>query len=329
MDQLRLCLACKTSAPTHKFSSGFNLLKTCFECRVFSSVLTFSVYANLVSGHQERNKRSCHHAHVADEANPPPAKRARRALEDLNPNVTYNRREVESTQACKVRRAAVAKERRARNHQRHGEEPTPSPPNSQPAVWSSTAAVRSFTAAVRSPPTTVQNPAQAAARDSLQEPAVSEEHWGYITDFYERLPQIKREECTICNEIWYDLKVENGVCNRYHQRAKNNHPPLFTAANHLDVGAIPPHLPQLTQIEEQLIAQVHVHVQVWQIKGQQYKYKYHIVNFMQNTTKVYKKLPLLVTELDVSCSNSVRTLFGKCSGTNLCRLYCSGLLLAA
>ena len=233
---------------------------------------------------------------------------------------------MESTQACKVRRAVVAKERRARNHRRHGEEPTPSPSNPQPAVRSSPAAVRSSSAGVQRPPTPVRNPdpAQAAARDSLQEPAVSEEHWGYITDFYERLPQIKREECTICNENWYNLKVENGVCSRCRQRAKNSQPALFTAANHLDVGAVPPHLPQLTQIEEQLIARVHVHLQVWQIKGQQYKYKHHIVNFMQNTTKVYDKLPLLVTDLDVSRSNSVRTLFGKCLG-----LICVGYIAPA
>ena len=296
-------------------------------------------------------------------------KRPRRALGELNPNVSYNRHEVESTQVRKERRAAVAKERRARNHRRHGEEPTPSPPNPEQSEQSeqqrccsrcenyrplcqfspashtcqtchetrnaardeyARTPVRSSTAGVRNPPTPVPNPnpAQAVARDSLQEPAVSEEHWGYITDFYERLPQIKREECTICNENWYNLKVENSVCGRCRQRAKNSQPPLFTAVNHLDVGAIPPHLPQLTQIEEQLIARVHVHLQVWQIKGQQYKYKHHIVNFMQNTTKVYDKLPLLVTDLNVSRSNSVRTLFEKCSGTNLCRLYCSGLLLA-
>ena len=233
---------------------------------------------------------------------------------------------MESTQACKVRCAVVAKERRARNHRRHGEEPTPSPSNPQPAVQSSPAAVRSSSAGVQRPPTPVWNPdpAQAAARDSLQEPAVSEEHWGYITDFYERLPQIKREECTICNENWYNLKVENGVCSQCRQWAKNSQPALFTAANHLDVSAVPPHLPQLTQIEEQLIAQVHVHLQVWQIKGQQYKYKHHIVNFMQNTTKVYDKLPLLVTDLDVSCLNSVQTLFRKCLG-----LICVGYIAPA
>ncbi len=242
-----------------------------------------------------------------DEETPPPAKRPCRAFGELDVNITYNRHEVESTQACKVHCAVVVKERCAQNHQRHDEKPTSSPSNPQPAVQSSPAAVQSSSTGVQRPPTPVQNPdpAQAVARDSLQEPAVSEEHWGYITDFYERLPQIKCEECTICNKNWYNLKVENGVCSQCCQQVKNSQPALFTAANHLNVGAVPPHLPQLTQIEEQLIAQVHVHLQVWQIKGQQYKYKHHIVNFMQNIMKVYDKLLLLVTDLDVSCLNSI------------------------
>ena len=125
-------------------------------------------------------------------------------------------------------------------------------------VWGSTAGVWNPAASVQDPLTPVLNPipaqAEAVARDSLQESAVSEEHWGYVADFYKRLSQIKREECTVYNENWYNLKVENSVCGRCCQRAKNSQPPLFTAANHLEVGTVPPHLPQLTQIEEQLIA---------------------------------------------------------------------------
>lgn len=48
-----------------------------------------------------------------------------------------------------------------------------------------------------------------------------------------------------------------------------------------------------------LIARAHVHVQVRQIKGQQFSYSGHTVNFMQNVTKVYRKLPLLPSDLDI------------------------------
>ena len=66
---------------------------------------------------------------------------------------------------------------------------------------------------------------------------------------------------------------------------KNN--PLFTENNCLDVGSVPEHLSELTQNEEHLIARLHVHIQVWQVKGQQFKYKSHVGTFMQNTAKVY------------------------------------------
>lgn len=67
----------------------------------------------------------------------------------------------------------------------------------------------------------------------------------------------------------------------------------------MDVGFIPDNLPSLSEIEEILITEAHVHVQIRQIKGQQFSYSGHIVNFMQNVTKVYQKLPLLPSDLDI------------------------------
>ena len=81
---------------------------------------------------------------------------------------------------------------------------------------------------------------------------------------------------------------------------------MFTECNHLDVSSVPEHLSELTQVEEHLIAHLHIHIQVWQIKGQQFKYKSHVVTFMQNTSKVYNKLSLLLSELNVSCLKPVQ-----------------------
>ena len=134
----------------------------------------------------------------------------------------------------------------------------------------------------------------------LQEPAISEEHWAHLSSFYEYLDQIKMEECTECNEKWFDMEVVEWMCKWCRQAS--GAPPLYTDANNLDVGLVPDHLPELTQIEELLIARVHVHLQVWQVKGQQYKYRSHVVDFMQNTPKIYHKLPLLPRDLDVSGS---------------------------
>ena len=53
------------------------------------------------------------------------------------------------------------------------------------------------------------------------------------------------------------------ICSHYRKRAARGLPPLHTFENNADVGSVPEQLPELTQIEEQLIARVHVHLQVW------------------------------------------------------------------
>jgi hypothetical protein len=66
----------------------------------------------------------------------------------------------------------------------------------------------------------------------------------------------------------------------------------------MDPGDMPD-LPVLTQVEEMLIARVHVFMEVRQVRGQQYKYKGHVVNFLRDTGRVYNKLPLLPSDLEV------------------------------
>ena len=99
------------------------------------------------------------------------------------------------------------------------------------------------------------------------------------------------------------------ICKRCVARERSEKQPLFTESNHLDVSSVPEHLSELTQVEEHLIARLHIHIQVWQIKGQQFKYKSHVVTFMQNILKVYDKLPLLPSKLNVSCSEPVRSVY--------------------
>jgi hypothetical protein len=63
-----------------------------------------------------------------------------------------------------------------------------------------------------------------------------------------------------------------------------------------------PDLPELSQTEEMLIARVHVSVdsvEVCRVRGQQYKYSGHIVNFLRDTGRVYDTLPLLPRNLEV------------------------------
>lgn len=64
-------------------------------------------------------------------------------------------------------------------------------------------------------------------------------------------------------------------------------------------GLVPSSLPELTSVEEMLIARVHVFIEVRQVRGQQFKYKGHVVNFLQNTGHIYDTLPLLPKDLDI------------------------------
>ena len=47
-------------------------------------------------------------------------------------------------------------------------------------------------------------------------------------------------------------------------------PLLFSDANCLDSGPVPTHLPVLSEIEEMLIAHVHVHQQIARVRDHQY-----------------------------------------------------------
>jgi hypothetical protein len=96
----------------------------------------------------------------------------------------------------------------------------------------------------------------------MQEPAINDTEWGYISSFNTAINDIKLEECNMCNERWFEMRLKNGICRNCQRIEKSGKPHLFTMANNADVGLIPEHLPILTEIEEMLIARVHVHIQV-------------------------------------------------------------------
>ena len=67
----------------------------------------------------------------------------------------------------------------------------------------------------------------------------------------------------------------------------------------LGPGVVPSYLPYLSIAEEMLIARTYVYIDFRRVKGCQYKYSDHIVNFMQNTTKIINHLLSFPTELQV------------------------------
>ena len=134
---------------------------------------------------------------------------------------------------------------------------------------------------------------------NLDSQAVLNTSWQSISAFHQEINDFKLITCLRCDERWFNMKLRDNVCEkcRYRDRGQSIH--LISDENNMNVQAVPSTLPQLTDIEEMLIARAHVHVQVYMIKDHQYKYSGHTVTFMQNTQKLYNKLPLLLEDLDI------------------------------
>ncbi|KAH6667816.1 hypothetical protein B0J14DRAFT_172917 [Halenospora varia] len=112
--------------------------------------------------------------------------------------------------------------------------------------------------------------------NDAEAPALSEQDWQYLKDFQARLAkEVILDHCTRCRETWFNNNVVNGVCKKCRttrdKSKKDDEPFLMPAENLMDPGGVPPNLPKLTQVEEMLIAKVHVMVEVHQIRGQQYR----------------------------------------------------------
>jgi hypothetical protein len=96
------------------------------------------------------------------------------------------------------------------------------------------------------------------------------------------------------------MDLKSDVCHRCFNRDKGNKRPfLMSVDNEMDPGELLAHLPELTQVEEMIIARSHVQMMVYRYRGHQYHYSGHCVSFMQNTIKTVDMLPNLPSELDI------------------------------
>ncbi|KAF5133799.1 ATP-dependent DNA helicase PIF1 [Metarhizium anisopliae] len=136
----------------------------------------------------------------------------------------------------------------------------------------------------------------------LDAPALTDRDKATLREFWTTLDNDQMEYCSRCQESWFQMKIDtDGICGRcYRKDAKRRpgEPYFFSADNQLDFGPVPARLPQLTPTEEALIARVHVHVNIMLVRGQQYKYRGHVVHFLREVGLVYNQLPLLPHELN-------------------------------
>jgi hypothetical protein len=130
--------------------------------------------------------------------------------------------------------------------------------------------------------------------------AVTEEEKKMLDEVRKKLMEIKLEVCSLCHEEWFDLKVVDGVCSKCKDTTKNS--TKYQPSNNMYPGPGPSPddgLPVLTQMEEMLIAPVHALVQLWQVRGGQFKYTGHTCNFPRDNAVFHAKVPLLPNECDI------------------------------
>lgn len=129
--------------------------------------------------------------------------------------------------------------------------------------------------------------------------ALTAEDEGLMANFHKAQDFV---ECPRCRRRWFDVRLIKGICSKCHaadDRKRPEDPNFWTRANGLDFGDVPAHLPKLSQLEEQLIARVHVHVEVMSVRGAQYKYRGHVVSFLRDVGKIYSQLPLLPQDVEL------------------------------
>jgi hypothetical protein len=78
-----------------------------------------------------------------------------------------------------------------------------------------------------------------------------------------------------CHEKWFNIQLNRAhACRRCVLKDKGKEPFLMSDDNNMDPGEVPAHLPALSQVEEMLIARVHVHLEAERL---QYRYTGHTV----------------------------------------------------
>jgi hypothetical protein len=71
---------------------------------------------------------------------------------------------------------------------------------------------------------------------------------------------VKIESYSRCKEHWFYIDLKSDVCYRYFNRDKGNRttPFLISVENEMDLGELPAHLLELTQVEEIIIARSYI-----------------------------------------------------------------------
>ena len=242
-------------------------------------------------------------------------KTKRKALQQLDPNIPPKKRATACTRPKPSIPPPAPLESRPK-----ATIPPPNPPESRPGTTiplpNPPESRLETTIPIPTPPPIQHppNPVESRLEPSIAPPVPAEtrpeplqpsdflpaDQWASIQNFNRAMEQVKMESCGRCKERWFCMDLKSDVCHRCFNRDKGNKTPfLMSAENEMDPGELPAHLPELTQVEEMIIARCHVQMMVHRYRGHQYHYSGHCVSFMQNTVKTVNMLPNLPSELDI------------------------------
>jgi ATP-dependent DNA helicase PIF1 len=127
----------------------------------------------------------------------------------------------------------------------------------------------------------------------LASPAISTADWDLLQTWMRALDKQEMFYCQRCKELWFDLTITNRVCQRCDTRDRGYDLPfLMSYENNMDPGPAPD-LPELIDIEQMMIALVHISMHIAHIKGAQYRYKGHVMTFLRDVPDVVTVLPRL------------------------------------
>lgn len=122
-----------------------------------------------------------------------------------------------------------------------------------------------------------------------------------MDNFHTKQSKWRQELCNVCHEIWptrVDISTsEEYICTRC--KRDKAVPKLYSCANDMHPGMVPPCLGGLTQVEQMLIARACPIMSIYRKHGGQWGYKGHVVNLPQDIQGFLDHLPCSVTALPI------------------------------
>jgi hypothetical protein len=128
--------------------------------------------------------------------------------------------------------------------------------------------------------------------------------WNNIREWQANLALLHMETCPRCQEHWFEMKLRDGICSSCLRRddpkkCTAGMPGLMSLENNMHPAIAPYDLPTLLQMEEMVIARVHIHMSIHRVRGHQYSYRGHCCSFMLDSAKFQSELPSIPAELDI------------------------------